>query len=58
MFDFLSNVKTKKGTPDRFFGYGFNGRGEISVDRGLEEKVDVSEYLLFNRIGEIERRLR
>jgi hypothetical protein len=58
MFAFLSNVKTKKGTPDKFFGYGFNGKGEISVDRGLEEKVDASEYLLSNRIGEIKRRLR
>jgi hypothetical protein len=58
MFAFLSKVMTKKGTPDRFFGYGFNSNGDVFVDRGLGKKVDVKEYLLRNRVEEIKRKLR
>lgn len=54
MFDLLGKIKTKKeGKMDRFFSYAFNSGDEIFNDRGLNEKVNATEFLLKNRIKDI-----
>lgn len=51
MFDLLNKVKTKKEKkPDKFFGFGFNNDKHIFATRGFLNDVEVSEYLLNNRI--------
>ena len=55
MTDFLSKVKTKKGTPDKFFGFGFDEPTEIFQTRGDQnrKKKDYSAFLLEKRTGKI-----
>jgi len=53
--EFFSQVKTRKGAPDKFFGFGFNKPTEIYQTRGDQnrEKKDYSAFLLKNRVGKI-----
>ena len=56
MKDILENVKTKKGTPEKFFSLGFNDKGgEIGGGRGfaLFKKKDYSENLFEKMVGEV-----
>lgn len=53
MEDLLSNVKTKKGTQDRFFGFGFNMEEEkVFGTRGFSHmsKMDVTKNLFENKV--------
>jgi hypothetical protein len=52
MTKFLSQVKTKKGTPDKFFSFGFDEPTQIIQTRGNQnrEKKDFSAFLLERRI--------
>ena len=55
MTDFLSQVKTRKGTPDKFFGFGFDEPTEIYQTRGDQhrEKKNYSAFLLEKRAERI-----
>ena len=55
MTDFFSQVKTRKGTPDKFFGFGFDEPTEIYQTRGDQhrEKKNYSAFLLEKRAGQI-----
>jgi hypothetical protein len=55
MADFLSQVKTRKGTQDKFFGFGFDDPTEIYQTRGDQnrKKKDYSSFLLEKRLGQI-----
>jgi len=52
---FLSQVKTKKGTPDKFFGFGFDEPTKIYQTRGNQNygTEDYSSYVLEKRAEEI-----
>ena len=52
MLEFINNVKTKSGKPDRMFGFGFDDLKEIVLTRG-GERNNYSNYLLDNRIDMI-----
>jgi hypothetical protein len=55
MIDFLNQTKSKSGTPDKFFGFGFDKPTEIYQTRGDQnrEKKDYSAFLLEKRLGKI-----
>lgn len=55
MTDFLSQVKTRKGTQDKFFGFGFDEATEIYQTRGNQDREmkDYSAFLLENRVERI-----
>ena len=55
MKEFMSQVRTKGGTPDKMFGFGFDSTAEIVLTRGDQHRgrKDYSSYLLQNRIEEI-----
>src|SRR6266516_7295997 len=59
MTDFLSQVKTRKGTQYKFFGFGFDEPTEIYQTRGDQnrEKKDYSAFLLEKRVERILRSL-
>jgi len=60
MGELLSNVKTKKGKRDRFFGFGFNMTdGKIAGDRALKHfgKKEFSRNLLKNKLNELRKKL-
>jgi len=52
---FLGQVKTRKGMPDKFFGFGFDKPTEIFQTRGDQnrEKKDFSGFLFENRIEKL-----
>ncbi len=57
MADFLKSVLTKAGTPDKFFGFGFNDDEKIVHNRGNHGKPkDFTRFLLRKRIGKLRRR--
>ncbi len=55
MTNFFSQVKTRKGTPDKFFGFGFDKPTAIYQTRGDQDrgKKDYSAFLLEKRTDEI-----
>jgi hypothetical protein len=55
MIKFFSQVKTRRGTPDKFFGFGFDKPTEIYQTRGDQhrEKKDYSSFLLGKRVKKI-----
>ena len=55
MADFLRQVKTRKGTQDKFFGFGFDEPTGIYQTRGNQnrEMKDYSSFLLENRVESI-----
>jgi len=55
MIDFLKNVKTKKGSTDKMFGFGFDNKDDIFQTRGDKNREfkNYSDYLLKNRIDSI-----
>lgn len=57
MKNFMDNVKTRTGTPDSMFGFGFNNTKEIFLTRGDQDRSmkDYSSFLFQNRIKEIEK---
>ena len=52
MTEFLNQVRTKKGTPDKF-GFGFNNDTDAFVTRGIAGQPDYSEHILAKRYGVI-----
>ncbi|OHD07313.1 MAG: hypothetical protein A2Y41_04805 [Spirochaetes bacterium GWB1_36_13] len=52
MSDFVNNVKTIQGKPDKMFGFGFDKPNQIFQTRGdsVRMNTDFSKYLLPNRI--------
>ncbi len=57
MADFLKLVLTKAGTPDKFFGFGFNDDEKIVHNRGNNgQPKDCTRFLLRRRIGKLRRR--
>lgn len=60
MKQFMSEVRLKKKPEqeDKMFGFGFNGKGEIRQTRGYAEERSMTQYLIENRIEEIENSLR
>lgn len=60
MLELLGNVKTKKGTQEKFFSFGFNATdGKIYGARGFSHlgEKEFSGNLLQNRITELKRKL-
>lgn len=57
---FMNEVRLKKNPnqEDKMFGFGFNGKGEIRQTRGYAEERNMTQYLIENRIKEIENSLR
>ncbi len=56
MRSFMSQVKTRKGEPDKMFGFGFDSTAKIILTRGDQHRTmkDYSAYLFQDRIEEIE----
>ena len=57
---FMNEVRLKKNPnqEDKMFGFGFNGKGETRQTRGYAEERNMTQYLIENRIKEIENSLR
>jgi hypothetical protein len=55
MRDFISQVKTIQGKPDRMFGFGFDSPAKIVLTRGDQHRTmkDYSAFLFQNRIEKI-----
>ena len=59
MINILEKVKTKKEKKaDKFFGIGFNVKTKIFGTRGFEEEIDLSNFLIENKIDELKRKLK
>ncbi len=59
MNEILKKVKTKRERKsDKFFGFGFNTDNQIFGTRGFEEDLDLSEYLLENKLSELKQKLK
>lgn len=60
LVQFMENVKTRTGNPDRMFGFGFNEPTKITQTRGDKDRgfVDYSKYLLQNQVEAIKAKLR
>ena|SRR3989344_752683 len=57
--EILKKVKTKREQKtDNFFGLGFNIDNQIFGTRGFEEDLDLSEYLLENKLNELKEKLK
>lgn len=52
MAEFLNNVRTKAGNPDKMFGFGFNDTSKIILTRGdqYRQGIEYTDYLLENRL--------
>lgn len=59
MKEFFGQVRNRNGTPDRFFGFGFDEPTKIFQTRGDQnrEKKDFSGFLFENRIEKIKKLL-
>lgn len=55
MTEFISNIKTKGGKPDRMFGFGFDNPKEVLLTRGIETgpQADYSHHLFKSQVSEI-----
>ncbi len=56
MRSFINQIKTRRGAPDKMFGFGFDSAAKIILTRGDENRSmqDYSAYLFQNRLSEIE----
>jgi hypothetical protein len=56
MREFMAQVKTRKGDPDKMFGFGFDTPAKIILTRGDQERTmqDYSSHLFQSRIQVIE----
>jgi hypothetical protein len=58
MNNILSEVKTKREKKiDKFFGFGFNSSHQIFGTRGFEKDLDLSKYLLDNKLEELKQKI-
>ena len=58
MIELLEKVKTKREKKaDKFFGFGFNMDNEIFGTRGFEEDINLSDFLLENKLKELKQKL-
>ncbi len=58
MIKLLQQVKTKREKKaDKFFGFGFNFDTEVFGTRGFENDVNLSHFLLENKLDELKRKL-
>lgn len=57
MKEFLKNIRQKRnpGKADKMFGFGFNNNSKIFLTRGSSSEVDMTKFLLKNRIEEIKK---
>jgi hypothetical protein len=53
---FISQVKTRRGDPDKMFGFGFDSAAKVILTRGDQNRAmqDYSRHLFQNRLAEIE----
>lgn len=58
MGQFLGSIRTKAGNRDRFFYVSFNDLSEVIVTRGRQDRPNITNHLLTNRIPEFLKRLR
>ena len=55
----LRKIRTKKGKPESFFGFGFNdGSKDIYVTRGLKRPTQYTSYLFEHKFREIKKALK
>jgi hypothetical protein len=47
---FISSLRTKSGTPDRMFYFGFDSPDRVAQTRGAPERRDLSEFTLKHRL--------
>ena len=59
MIDFMENIKTKSGKPDRMFGFGFDNLDEVFLTRGFETgpQIDCSRFLFKAQLPRIQKAL-
>ena len=58
MRSLLKKIKTRKGKPELFFGFGFNdGSKDVYVTRGLPEPTCYTSHLFEHKVGEIRKAL-
>jgi len=59
MVDFMKEIKTKTGTPDRMFGFGFDDPAEVWLTRGFETgpQLDCSRFLFGAQVQSIQKAL-
>lgn len=59
MFKFLNKIKkTRNGKVDPFFGFSFDSDSQIFATRGFNKDLDISKYLLKNKVSEIKAKLK
>ncbi len=59
MIKLLKKVRTKrKKKPDKFFSFGFNNGDEIFGTRGFKGNINLSKFLLENKLKELKRKLK
>lgn len=58
MRNLLRRIRTKKGKPESFFGFGFNDRSkDIYATRGFEEPIRYTSHLFEHKVMEIRKAL-
>jgi len=59
MVDFMKSIKTKRGAPDRMFGFGFDHPAEVFLTRGFEtgQQQDCSRFLFQAQVPSIQKAL-
>jgi len=58
MRNLLRKIRTKKGKPESFFGFGFNdGSKDIYVTRGLKEPTRYTSHFFEHKVREIRKAL-
>jgi len=54
----LKRIRTRKGKPEYFFGFGFNdGSKDVYVTRGLPEPTCYTNYLFEHKVRKIRKAL-
>ena len=59
MKDFMASCLTRKGHPDKMFGFGFDDEKKIVQTRGDKDRhfKEFTNYLLANRIASLKEKL-
>jgi hypothetical protein len=58
MFDLLKQVKqVNSDTKDKYFGLKFNHNKKVCTGRGFPTEIDVSHFLLDNKLEEMHTKL-
>lgn len=59
IINLLKKIKTRREKKtDKFFGFGFETGSKIYGTRGFEKSIDLSKFLLENKLAELKQKLK